>query len=622
MATSKTASASNNPNSTGTGTGATPQPSAALGDTLSKNIALAARVSAVICLVGRRCHDRFVAPTDAASSHTRITTLEGLVHQTLQASGQWLFDPSDTTVSLFRLKDGAETGKLPKTAGERVKRPLSQVLTEFAALPQTEAAQPQVLMIDAHLLFEDPVAPRDHFFQDLQLLESLSRTLPPGKLIALRCQVPADLPKALTKSPRVKVINIPETDRDERQAYAQMRAAPLAQACQITPEDLARAISGYSEDWALNQLDALLNVAQAQGVTRLQDLEELATAVALGTTHSPWAGQMIRTAVRQAPQQLSQRVLGQSQAINAVLSRLRQSVSGLSGAHQSRSSQAPRAAFFFVGPTGTGKTELAKVMSEVVYGQEQVLRFDCGELREEHAVARLIGAPPGYVGHDSGGELTEGIRKKPNSLVLMDEIEKAAPRLLDTFLGVLDDGRLTSGQGNTAYFGQSMIVFTSNLGMYEEMRTESGVLTRSPRFGYDTPFEEIQSAVRSAVRDEFVNRLGRPELLGRLGGAQNIIVFDFLRDLHGVTSKFIGNVAARCASNHNMRLSVSEDVVEHIATSARNDPEALLLGGRGLAQHLERILVLPLSDFIFNAEPTGHDVRAEMGADGTRFVVA
>ena len=123
------------------------------------------------------------------------------------------------------------------------------------------------------------------------------------------------------------------------------------------------------------------------------------------------------------------------------------------------------------------------------------------------------------------------------------------------------------------------------------------------------------------MRDEFVNRLGRSELLGRLGGADNIIVFDFLRDLHGVTRKFIANVQARCASNHNLRLSVSADVIEHIATRARNDAEALLLGGRGLAQHLERILVLPLSDFIFETEPTGRAVNAEMGADGVRFVV-
>lgn len=600
-------------------------PHSGIADTLSKNIQLASRVSPVIALIGRRCHDRFVAPRSDEQSGARVTSLEGLVQDTLRAVAQWRYDPSAGTVELFRLSEGNDapaTGELPKTPGQPAQRTLVEVLNAFALMPFARPEAPQVLLIDAHLLFEDPTAPRDDFFKQLQRLENLARTLLPGKIIVLRCMRPSDLPAALTQAPRVKLINIPETDRDERHAYTLLRGTALAQACASAPDELARSVSGCTEDWPLDQLDALLSVAQAQGLGRLQDLEELATAVALGTTHSPWAGQMIRSAVREAPGQLAQRVLGQPQAISAVLSRLRQSVSGLSGAHQGRSSQAPRAAFFFAGPTGTGKTELAKALSEVVYGQEQVLRFDCGELREEHAVARLIGSPPGYVGHDNGGELTEGIRKKPNSLVLMDEIEKAAPSLLDTFLGVLDDGRLTSGQGHTAFFGQAMIAFTSNLGMYEDVRLDDGTVVRRPRFGYDTRFEDMQVAVRDAVRDEFVNRMGRPELLGRLGGAQNIIVFDFLRDLHGITRKFLRNVAARCALNHGITLTVTDDVVEHIAVSARDDAESLLLGGRGLAHHLERILTLPLSDFIFDCDPTGKAIHASMGANQVRFVVA
>jgi DNA polymerase III delta prime subunit len=596
----------------------------ALSQTLRKNLVLSARVSPVVCLVGRRCHDRFLVPREDAQG-LRITSLEGFVNQALLATAQWNYDPTAQTVELFRVREGSEntaTGKLPKALGQPAQMPLKQALAAFANLPEANAEHPQLMLIDAHLLFEDPSAPRDHFFEEVQQIERLSRTLPPGKLIVLRCQRPADMPPALAHAPRIKTINIPDTDRDERHAYALLRGAALAKACEASPEDLGRTVSACTEDWPLDQLDSLLSVAQAQGTSRLQDLEELATAVALGTTHSPWAGRLIRAAVREAPRQLEKRVLGQPQAIQAVVSRLRQSVSGLSGAHQSRSSQAPRAVFFFAGPTGTGKTELAKALSETVYGQEQVLRFDCGELKEDHAVARLIGAPPGYVGHDSGGELTEGIRKKPNSLVLMDEVEKAAPRLLDAFLGVLDDGRLTSGQGQTAFFGQAMIVFTSNLGMYEEVRTEAGVITRRPRFDYDTPFEVIQAAVRAAVREEFVTRLGRPELLGRLGGAQNIKVFDFLRDLPGVTRKFVINVQARCARNDNIRLAVSEDVIQHIAETTRQDPEALLLGGRGLAEHLERILVLPLCDFIFDAEPSGRLVHASMGPSGVELNVA
>jgi ATP-dependent Clp protease ATP-binding subunit ClpB len=593
-----------------------------IADTLHKNISLAARVSPMICLAGRRCHDRFVAPRNDGTPGQRVTSLEGFLQHALQAGAQWRYDPGAGTVELFRLRDGSDaniTGELPQTPGQPAKQSLLEVLNAFEHLPAATMEAPQVLLIDAHLLFEDPAAPRDEGFRQMQQLERLARTLAPGKLIVMRCQRPADLPAALTQAPRVKLINIPEADRDERLAYTLLRGVPLAIACATSPEELARSVSDCTEDWLLDQLDALLSVAQAQGVNRLQDLEELATAVALGTTHSPWAGQTIRQAVREAPTQLSRRVLGQPDVNAEVLSRVRQSASGMSGAHQSRSSQAPRQKLMFAGPTGTGKTELAKAMSETLYGQEQILRFDCGELREDHAVARLIGAPPGYVGHDSGGELTEGIRKKPSSLVLMDEIEKAAPRLLDIFLGVLDDGRLTSGQGHTVYFGQSMIVFTSNLGMYEEVRLGDGTVVRRPRFDYNTPYKDLQAAVRDAVRDEFVNRLGRRELLGRLGGAENIIVFDFLRDLHGVTRKFLRNVAARCANHHRMTLTVNDDVVEHIAVSARNDPEALLLGGRGLARHLERILVLPLADLIFDAEPTGKAVQAVMGANKVQF---
>lgn len=593
--------------------------------TLAKNISLAARVNSVICLIGERCYDRFITPRSNGNGYRPIT-LERLIQTSVNASAQWRFDPSAGTVELFGLntdiKPPVATGELPKATGEPARRPLAEVLNAFAQLPAAPVNAPQVLVIDAHLLFEDPNAPHQQFFVLLQLLEYLARELPLGKLIVLRCHRPDDLPEPLAQAPRVKHINIPEADRDDRHAYAMLLTPRLAPDCGASADELANTVSGCTEGWPLDKVDALLKVAQDQKPQRLQDFEELAVSLTLGTTHSPWTGQIIRNAVRQAPQKLEQRVLGQDQAISSVLARLRQSVSGLSGAHQGRSSQTPRAIFFFAGPTGTGKTELAKALSEVVYGQEQLLRFDCGELREEHAVARLIGAPPGYIGHDNGGELTEGIRKKPNSLVLMDEIEKAAPRLLDTFLGVLDDGRLTSGQGHTAYFGQSMIVFTSNLGMYEEVRSSDGNIVRRPRFGYDTPFADMQAAVRDAVRDEFVNRLGRPELLGRLGGAQNIIVFDFLRDLHGVTRKFLRNVAARCASSHSIHLQVGDDVVEYIVTSARNDAESLLLGGRGLAQHLERLLILPLSDYLFETAPNGRTIRVGMGADGVRFSVA
>jgi ATP-dependent Clp protease ATP-binding subunit ClpA len=305
--------------------------------------------------------------------------------------------------------------------------------------------------------------------------------------------------------------------------------------------------------------------------------------------------------------------------VDAVVSALRKAVIGLSAAHQSQGSQAPRAVFFFAGPTGTGKTELAKAISQLVFGQDQLLRFDCGELRQEHAVARLIGAPPGYVGYDRGGELTEGIRAKPNSVVLFDEIEKAHPRLLDTLLGVLDDGRLTSGQGETAYFGQAILIFTSNLGMYEEVKDNNGkLMQRIPSFDYDTSFDVIEQGVREAIRDEFVSGLGRPELLGRFGGADSIVVFDYLRDLDKVCRKFVSNIAINVKRLHGVELVVDDSLIERVVLATQSRPDALVLGGRGLKPELDRVLTNPLSDRLFE-EPI-HKGKLQVSLDGDRTV--
>jgi hypothetical protein len=592
---------------------------ARLDEELAENIGLATQVSSCIVLAGLRQFDRFLLANP--DGMPRILSLERLCHERVGAQATWVYDPARGCVMLHRANRNLNLQtSLPTQAGAEKVLKLPDVIEDFSRLNATDDAMARfALLIDAGLLLEDAAAPHGDDFRLLQAIERFARIPVRTHVLFLRCSQTTALPGAIMSSPQVRTVHIPAASRDVRHAYAHTRSQTLAGRCAVAPDAVAQTLSDATDDWTLDQLDALVQTAERQDITGLHDLEELARAVRIGTTHSPWAGERIRNAVGQANEMLTKRVLGQPTAIDAVVSALRKAVVGLSSAHQSQGSQAPRAIFFFAGPTGTGKTELAKAVSQLVFGQEQLLRFDCGELRQEHAVARLIGAPPGYVGYDRGGELTEGIRAKPNSVVLFDEIEKAHPRLLDTLLGVLDDGRLTSGQGETSYFGQAVLIFTSNLGMYEEISDGNGVLTRRPRFGYDTPFEVIERTVRDAIREEFVTGLGRPELLGRFGGAESIVVFDYLRDLDRVCRKFVANIAAGCRRLHGVDLAVDDAVIAQVVTATQARPDALVLGGRGLRPELDSWLTNPLADYLFEHPQAQSRLRASLDNGRTVF---
>jgi len=258
----------------------------------------------------------------------------------------------------------------------------------------------------------------------------------------------------------------------------------------------------------LEQANAELEKLQKDGAL----LREVVTADEIAGIVAHWTGIPVskmmesdREKLLKLEERLAERVVGQREAIEIISEAVRRVRAGLGNAHK------PTGSFVFVGPTGVGKTELAKALAETLFDDEsRIVRVDMSEYMEKHSVSRLIGAPPGYVGYEEGGYLTESVRRQPYSVILLDEIEKAHADVFNVLLQILDDGRLTDGQGRTVDFSNTMIIMTSNLGTSQE------------RFkNQDEMRESVMRAIRAAFKPEFLNRiddvivfhpLGEPEM--------------------------------------------------------------------------------------------------------------
>ncbi len=324
----------------------------------------------------------------------------------------------------------------------------------------------------------------------------------------------------------------------------------------------------------------------------------------VGITDNPWKKAHLRERICNAPGLIIKRVKGQEQAVQKTTDILTRSVMGLSGAQSGGQQSRPKGVLFFAGPTGVGKTELAKAISELLFGDEKAyIRFDMSEFAAEHSDARLLGAPPGYVGYEAGGELTSAVREKPFSVILFDEIEKSHPRILDKFLQILEDGRLTDGRGQTVYFSESVIVFTSNLGIYG--MGEGG--RRKLLINQDDDFDTLQRTIHEGIANHFKVNLGRPELLNRLG--ENIVVFDFIHPDVAIQifNKMLENICRRVKEENNCDLVLSAEAESRLREICTKE---LSNGGRGIGNALETVFINPLSRALFSL-PVDSDGRLE-----------
>ncbi|MCW2960987.1 MAG: Clp protease [Thermoleophilia bacterium] len=334
------------------------------------------------------------------------------------------------------------------------------------------------------------------------------------------------------------------------------------------------------------QLDGITAGRQRAPQVTAQDIAEV-VARATGIPVSQLT-QEEKQRLSQMETLLHERVVGQDQAVQAVAEAVRRARAGLADP------QRPDGSFLFLGPTGVGKTELARALADVLFGDEQLMtRIDMSEFQERHTVSRLVGAPPGYVGYDEGGQLTEKVRRRPHSVLLLDEIEKAHPDVFNILLQVLDDGRLTDGQGRTVDFSNTVIIMTSNLGSDRIMRYAQ--VTDPEAAAFDELKGELMTMLTTSFRPEFINRV------------DEIIVFEALTEsqLLDITRLFVDRVQRRLRGQQ-IELEVRDSALTHLAESGY-DPQ---FGARPLRRAIQRELENRLSEMILDGrlEPGGRVV--------------
>lgn len=381
------------------------------------------------------------------------------------------------------------------------------------------------------------------------------------KLESLRIQLEqAERDADLGRASKIKYGDIPEYEKQLQKARENLNKIPQAKRLlreEVTAEDIASVIGR----WTGIPVERLME----SETTKLAHLET----------------------------ELGKRVVGQERAVTAVANAIRRSRAGIADRNK------PIGSFFFLGPTGVGKTELAKTLAEQLFDDERaMIRIDMSEYMEQHAVARLIGPPPGYIGYEQGGQLTEAVRRRPYSVILFDEVEKAHPDVFNALLQVLDDGRLTDGQGRTVNFTNTVIIMTSNLG--------SGIIQE-----WDgTNFSGLEQTLHTNLQKHF-----RPEFLNRI---DDIVIFDRIsqENMAHIVKLQLNHINKQLMASKSITLSVAEAVEQKLAAQGY-DP---LYGARPLKRLIQKNILDPLALAIINGEITdGQTIKINLVNDRISF---
>lgn len=414
-------------------------------------------------------------------------------------------------------------------------------------------------------------------------------------------------------NPEVEIATLQKPDREERKQMIQK----IEDSFEVKLKASTTSLLDPENIECIDMLEDFTNreIIQLSRMSRKEDkmtFDKLFYLFKYGEKENPWE-KLEQSRVKNIKKELSDRVIGQEEAIKKIEKTVVKAYMGLTGLHKTSSRSMPKGVFFFVGPTGVGKTELSKALAKFLFGDEQAcIRFDMSEYAQENSDQKLIGAAPGYVGYEEGGQLTNAIKEHPFSVVLFDEIEKAAkpnPRILDIFLQILEDGRLTDSKGETVYFSDTIIVFTSNLGANQVQASSDK--------------EDVAKEFIKIVKDYFDNELKRPELLGRIG-YNNIVPFNFIQDRefqYKICKNKLKPVIRGIEEKYKLELEFEKEMaaIEYILKAVDSSK-----GGRDILNAINDRLLDPLAMFLFENKDDlrslkGSKIVAKVTKEGFKF---